>query len=572
MGEGEDVSNWVEKYDGTKERLLALALEAKIYRKQKIIVNAGEIGEVARKIEHALITVQDVCPLLNRAGKLVQPLWHKVRDRDGREVKLCKLEPIRWRSLRELADYHAAEFYHNKVYKDGTVKEIRCDPPVHIIQTIIDREHGSFPDVVGLINSPTMRADGSLITEEGYDEATQLYHKPADETLILPDIPEKPSRPQAEAALKRLEELVSECHFVAKGAKGVDQSVAVAAMMTTVLRGAFPFAPIFLFHKPEPGTGASYLANIISVLATGHESVPLAANNDNPAEFYKELCTACVLGRPILNLNNLIADLKSPLLSQMVTEVNVELRRFGKNDETIHCDCRAMTILANGNNIQVVGELVRRTLTCRLDAKTEYPETLTYKTPTPIQRIKKDRGRYLADIFTILRAYRSANKETKGIHLAGFEEWAKIVQHPLIWLDRADPVKSLEKARVRDPDRSGLRERLSVLFKHFKNNEFIAADIYERAIKTEATASGRFINKNQDLFDAFSENGRLLGTKLIGKQLMKDEDRKWDECYLELVSESSKTSNSYRVVGKPPGATDPEAWGPDPATPGGKRG
>jgi len=56
----------------------------------------------------------------------------------------------------------------------------------------------------------------------------------------------------------------------------------------------------------------------------------------------------------------------------------LKIRPFGKNDELKECDCRAMTIYANGNNIRIVGDLVRRTVTCRLDARMELPELRTF--------------------------------------------------------------------------------------------------------------------------------------------------------------------------------------------------
>src|SRR4051812_30976699 len=99
---------------------------------------------------------------------------------------------------------------------------------------------------------------------------------------------------------------------------------------------------------------------------------------------------------------------------------------------------------SNGNNIRIMGDLVRRTLTSRLDAKSERPETRVFKFD-PIDQIKADRGKFLAAVFTIARAYMVAEcTSVEPAPLAGFSGWSKMVREPLIWLGLSDPVMSME--------------------------------------------------------------------------------------------------------------------------------
>lgn len=554
LPEHEDVSWWIEQGHG-KEELLAYAEASAVYEKRVAIdIRSGETPEIARKIEEAMIAAE--LPILKRAGQLVEPIWHDVRDQNGRTLKVCGFRTPTWLNLAELVSKHAVSCFQRR--KNGETFSV--DPPAKVMQTILERGHWGFPAVVGILNSPTMRPDGSLLTEPGYDDATQLWHQPA-ENIELPEILEQPGKVEAEAALALLIDLLSECHFVCD----IDRSVALAAIMTTVLRGAFPVVPMFMFHKPEAGTGATYLSNIIATLATGMEAVSLATATGTAEELSKGLSAAATQGRPILFLNNLIVDLSNPILSQMVTEGVVDIRPFGKNDALRRCDCRAMTVLANGNNISVVGELVRRALTCRLDAKNERPEGLTY-TKDPIAMIKADRGKYLAAVFIIIRAFRAAGspepryaeetKDTKdAAHLAGYADWVRFVQWPLIWLGQEDPVKSQEDARANDPERNAFRERLSALARYFTGKTFTAADVFAMANEIGNDARGRGVYKYQDLFDAYSVDGRgqRYNAKSIGRQLSADRDKRWDVCYIEISHKSNKTQNTYRVVGLPPG-------------------
>lgn len=367
-----------------------------------------------------------------------------------------------------------------------------------------------------IINTPTMRPDGTLLTEQGYDKKTQLWHKSAADA-VLPPIPDAPTKSDAERALEFLDDLLSEFPFVDRG---LDRSVAIAGIMTPVLRGAFPVAPLFFIAKPEAGTGASYFVRLVGMIATGQDATPLVASAD-PKELQKELSAKAFEGRPILNLNNLTFDLESALLCQMLTEGVVDIRPFGKNTQTVSCDCRSTTVFANGNNIRIVGDLVRRTVTCRMDAKAEQPELREFK-HNPVELVKKNRGAYLAAVFTIARAFIAAGSPDVSVTaLAGFEGWSQKVRHPLIWLGRPDPARSMDDNRALDPEREELRELIDALAKCFGAAEFTAADVLNWANR------GGSDNKlaHPELITVFSRDGRNVNAKAIGKLLMKYRDR-----------------------------------------------
>jgi putative DNA primase/helicase len=321
-----------------------------------------------------------------------------------------------------------------------------------------------------------------------------------------------------------------------------------------VLRGAFGNAPLFFFVAPESGTGKSYLVTLISVIATGRPP-PAVAGSDNKEEMEKRLGAIVLEAPPILFLNNLSFNLESDLLSQMITDDTVKIRILGKS-EMPDCDCRGMTVFANGNNIRLVGDLVRRAVTARLDAKQERPETRAFK-HDPIKMVLDDRGKYLAAIFTIARAYMAAGQSlpSKAIPLAGFDEWSRMVRYPLMWLGSEDPARSMEGARALDPQRTTLRELIASLAKHMGvGKEFTAADVCQKAQEEFEYGHGRGY-RNQDLFDALSRDGKRVSAKSIGNTLMSARDRVSDGRHIELVSASGKTSNTYRIVST---ATEPE--------------
>ena len=115
------------------------------------------------------------------------------------------------------------------------------------------------------------------------------------------------------------------------------------------------------------------------------------------------------------------------------------------------------TIFGNGNNLTIAGDLVRRTINCRLDANMERPELRQFS-GHPFDRVLSDRSRYVSAALTIVRAYLLAGCPGVLPALASFEEWSRLVRSALVWLGRADPAATMDQARADDPDRAILLE------------------------------------------------------------------------------------------------------------------
>ena len=83
--------------------------------------------------------------------------------------------------------------------------------PMNVAAKLLDRDGvWRFQEIVGVIATPTMRPDGSLLVKQGYDLATRLL---LIEPPPMPEIPDEPTRDDALAALALLDELISESPF-----------------------------------------------------------------------------------------------------------------------------------------------------------------------------------------------------------------------------------------------------------------------------------------------------------------------------------------------------------------------
>src|SRR5437016_14417563 len=67
----------------------------------------------------------------------------------------------------------AAQWSRLKQAKTGKVKKMRCAPPMQFANHYLARvDKWRHPVLRAIVETPTLRADGSLLTAEGYDPAS----------------------------------------------------------------------------------------------------------------------------------------------------------------------------------------------------------------------------------------------------------------------------------------------------------------------------------------------------------------------------------------------------------------
>jgi putative DNA primase/helicase len=180
--------------------------------------------------------------------------------------------------------------------------------------------------------------------------------------LQLPPIPERPTREQAEAALATLKGLFAEFSFQRRE---LDCSIALSGLLTALLRGSLPTAPVYLIAADTPGTGKSYLVDVIAMIADGRLCPAITASK-NVEETEKRLGSVLLNGVSIVSLDNCTHDLGGELLCQITERPVVKIRILGRS-EMPDCECHT-ALFATGNNITFKGDTVRRGLKCNLEA------------------------------------------------------------------------------------------------------------------------------------------------------------------------------------------------------------
>lgn len=295
-----------------------------------------------------------------------------------------------------------------------------------------------------------MRPDGSLVTEQGFDPQTGLL---LVEPPPMPAVPDVPTKSDAEAALKLLEELLVGFPFV----DDVARAGALSALITAVARGAFPVTPLHASRAPTAGSGKSFLWDIVAAIIIGHP-MPVISTGKDEIEMEKRLGAALMTGQPLISIDNISGELGGDALCQIIERPVVDIRVLGQS-KNMRIEARGTSLYATGNNFTLVGDVCRRVITINLDAGMERPELRQFDFD-PIERVLADRGKYIAAALTICRAYFLAGRPDKAPKLASFEGWSDTVRSALIWLGKEDPVRSMELARQEDPELVELGEML----------------------------------------------------------------------------------------------------------------
>lgn len=379
-----------------------------------------------------------------RAGLLV----HVVESPTGPTIRTLPEE-----HLLELAG--RAAVYQRKD-KEGRFYAVA--PPMWIAGMLAARGQWRFPILDGVTDLPVLHADGSLYLDDGYDpESRQLVRIPAEVARLARAIPERPDREHAAGALAFLQEPFAEFPMTEPAAGSVVAAGILSVVGRNLIRGPIPGIAI---DAAAAGSGKTLLANGISIIATGAEA-PRMVPEVGAEEERKRLLALALEGAAIALFDNCTREVRSPVLAAALTASTIKDRVL-KVSATATAPFTAL-VLVNGNGLQVRGDLSRRFLSIRLDARVEEPDARTgWRHPDLSDYLRATRPALLAAALTILRAFLRREGEAPELSAFGsFEAWSDLIRAAVCWAGGPDPCATRAELRAQaDPE----RELLSQLF------------------------------------------------------------------------------------------------------------
>jgi hypothetical protein len=384
----------------------------------------------------------------------------------------------------------AADWYRET--KTGGFKQ--CVPPADVVAAILERaEWQGIRPLVGITESPVLRADGSVLQTPGYDLQTGYIFEP---NASFPSVPEVPSLDDARRARDELLEIVCDFPFATEAHRSAWFAAVLTPFARPAIDGCTPFVAI---DAPVRGTGKSLLSDTIAVTATGRASsrTPQPATDE---EMRKRITSLLREGESLVTLDNISRPIDYPSLDAALTTTRWRDRVLGVS-ETISVP-NNLVWLASGNNLIFGGDIIRRALHIRLESVMENPERrANFRHSELLGWLRAERARFVIAAMTILRAYIVAGRPDVGVHAWGsFEAWSRLVGSAVVWAGLPDPQSTRMDLDEADPEKNELARLIEGLEMACRRRALTEAD-GERGL----TAKELLANAEGDLRDVLNE-------------------------------------------------------------------
>lgn len=418
----------------------------------------------------------------------------------------------------------ALQFWRLHQLPKGGMVEVLSDPPNEVADQILSLGMGrGLKQLQGVITAPTLRPDGSLLSQPGFDEVTGLLLElDADEAYPIPD---RPNRAEVGKALERLMMPFSEFPLV--GAS--DRGVLLAALLTAAVRPVLPTAPAFGFDAPTQGSGKTLLAKCVSGIAQGERAAiwPHIGGRDDE-ETRKRLMTILLSSSRAVVWDNVLGVFDSAALAGVLTSTTYNDRILGKTGAS-SVPNKALWLFT-GNNLTLAGDMPRRVLKCRIDPESERPYDRRFNVE-PESYCLANRQGLVADALTVVRGWLTSGGKPQGGSMASFEQWDSMVRQAVIWVSRelddscGDPLMAVIDAQASDPEVELLDSLITALETKYGANGFSAKDVKKVVDRClDAARNSHYplpSDTDRELFEVLCEfkPGRELTARGIGRIL-----------------------------------------------------
>jgi len=413
-----------EEADVNDQAIKALEADEKLFQRNHQLVQVVRSSE-ARKSD----------PVKRELGS---PLIRSVQAPTLRELLTCV---VQWRAFK---------------HRSGQATVEKAHPPAWSVNAILARgQWEGIRHLLGVVEVPTLRADGSAIEQAGYDEATGLLYVPSGD---FPSLPKNPTQKDAEDAADLLLEIVRDFPF-----KTGHNVVFLAGLLTAIGRFLIDGpVPLFLFEANTSGAGKTLLCDIIAMITTGRPMTRTGYYHD-AVETDKQITSTALAGDSVVLFDNIEngGRFGNSALDRALTGRTWRGRLLGKNEMTPPLDLTTV-FFASGNNLALVGDVVRRIVNGRLESPEERPEERTGFAISACQcgcrgdlldHVRRHRAAFVIAAVTILKAFVLAKPLDPQLTPMDFPAWAGLIRNAVRWATGLDPALGRKDLADSDPER-----------------------------------------------------------------------------------------------------------------------
>ncbi len=372
--------------------------------------------------------------LFQRDYKLV----HIIRTEKGPRADTPLIRPIAASTLRERITTYARYARFDKRSQQWT----ETSPNDHVVYAVQHRGQWSeIRAIIGVLEAPYLRPDGSILQTPGYDETTGYVYIP---NATFPLIQENPTYEDAKKALTELYETVEDFPFVGDSNNNPHRAAWLALLLTLFARPAIDGpVPSFGISATTRGTGKTKLADVAVNIMTGRDGFKRPFPEDDK-EMRKLISPALASGDCVTFFDNIARTIESASLDNAITSRRWQDRELGKSANITAPN--TTVFIYTGNNLSYGGDTVRRVLPIELESLLENPETRKdFKHPDLLTWVRQERPRLVTAALTILRAWWVNGRPTMNLDPWGsFEHWTQMIPACLVWLGEPNPLQTRE--------------------------------------------------------------------------------------------------------------------------------
>jgi hypothetical protein len=422
--------------------------------------------------------------------------------------------------------------------KIGHKGPIHIAPPDDIVRNITTRPSWPFAPLEAIIEFPVFRPDGTLIFQPGYDTATRLYYAP-NPKLVIPPIANYPSDEQIVEAISLIDEVIGEFPYQDTASHANAHGLLLTPMIRQSISGHVPLA---LLDATRPGTGKTLLAETVAMITTGRKAAMMAAPFNDDNEWRKRIASTLSDGATIIVIDNVHGKLQSSALDLALTSHTMQERILGQSKNGVYA--QRATWMATGNNIQLGGDMPRRSYWIRMDAYTAKPWMRGGFRHNLEEWIPAHRGELIAALLTLARAWYAAGRPAPQKPLprmGSFQSWVEVVGGILHFVGLTNFLDNLDELyNQADSDTQQWAAFLHAWQATYGEREVLAADVAQDLKGSPLENSIAVTDLYNALPDELTDIHRGDFRRRLGKALAAHVGSQFDESGLHLVKASTQ--------------------------------
>lgn len=375
-----------------------------------------------------------------------------VEPPDLTESQRQRLPPAGSMVIEALQSATVAEWLAHKaewIGKDTHGKDSHVQPQKPVVAAVVARRvypASTVRPLMGVIEAPSLRPDGEVITAPGYDPATGLFLRWHGAPV---DVPKTPTHDQAKQSYRNLADLFADFTFQGDDtARDVMLSACVAAILTPLARAAIAGpTPAFMWTADAKLAGKSLMASTCGAIVLGRAPSSRQYTSDDD-EMAKRIAAVAMNGLPIWMLDNVKTRIDGGMLELALTAHDTIAARILGHTEDREMPWRS-TVYLTGNGATYSDDMSRRLLHIALlsrarveGAVTASSEAREFKHPDLVAHVLTNRPALLRDALIILREHCVAGRPSSKRALPSFEAWARVVADAVWWASGTDPQRA----------------------------------------------------------------------------------------------------------------------------------